>query len=331
MEGHKTQSNSTQTNSIQSGSTQSDSIESSSSCPSLMPGALFRAAVESERPLQVVGVINAYCALLAERTGFRALYLSGAGVANASHGLPDLGLTTLNDVCEEIRRITAVSSLPLLVDADTGWGNALMIARTIRALTRAGAGACHLEDQVQAKRCGHRPGKELVSVEEMCDRIKAAVDARLDPDFVVMARTDAYASEGLSAALDRARAYVAAGADMIFAEALPGAEEYRAFSIALGPGVPVLANMTEFGKTALLTVDELRTANIALVLYPLSAFRAMNKAALSVYETLRREGTQQAVVGDMQTRAELYDVLNYHEYEKGIDELFARKRCGTEG
>jgi methylisocitrate lyase len=257
----------------------------------------LRAAIETERPLQVVGAVNAYCAMLAERAGFRALYLSGAGVANASFGLPDLGITTLNDVCEDIRRITQASSLPLLVDADTGWGGAFMIARTIREMSRAGAAGCHLEDQVQAKRCGHRPGKELVSAAEMSDRIKAAVDARADAGFLVMARTDAHASEGLQAAIARAQAYVAAGADMIFAEALTTLGEYRQFTTAMGENVPVLANITEFGKTPLFTVDELGKAGVRLVLYPLSAFRAMSKAATTVYETLRTQGTQREVTG----------------------------------
>ncbi len=293
--------------------------------PSLSPGARFRAALDLERPLQVAGVINAYCAMLAERAGFRALYLSGAGVANASFGLPDLGLTTLNDVCEDIRRITSVTHLPLLVDADTGWGGAFMIARTIREMTRAGAAGCHLEDQVQAKRCGHRPGKELVSSAEMCDRLKAAVDARTDADFVIMARTDAHAGEGHAAALERAQAYVAAGADMIFAEALTTLDEYRTFTAALG-AVPVLANITEFGKTPLFTVDELREAGVRLALYPLSAFRAMNKAAELIYGTIRQQGTQESATAHMQTRAELYEVLNYHAYEEKLDALFAKNK-----
>jgi methylisocitrate lyase len=294
--------------------------------PSPTPGARLRAAIEAERPLQVVGAVNAFCAMLAERAGFRALYLSGAGVANASFGLPDLGITTLNDVCEDIRRITQATALPLLVDADTGWGDAFMIARTIREMTRAGAAGCHLEDQVQAKRCGHRPGKELVSAAEMCDRIKAAADGRTDAQFVIMARTDAHASEGLKAAIERAQAYVAAGADMIFAEALTSLDEYRAFTSALGESVPVLANLTEFGKTPFFAVEELRGSGVRLVLYPLSAFRAMNKAALTVYETLRTQGTQQGVTHLMQTRDELYDVLGYHGYEQRLDALFAKER-----
>ena len=290
--------------------------------PCLSPGARLRAAVEAERPLQVVGVINAYCAMLAEQAGFQALYLSGAGVANASLGLPDLGLTTLNDVCEDVRRITRASDLPLLVDADTGWGGAFMIARTIQEISLAGAAGCHLEDQVQAKRCGHRPGKELVSSDEMCDRVKAAADARTDPQFVIMARTDAHASEGLHAAIGRAQAYVASGADMIFAEALTNLDEYQAFTGALS--VPVLANITEFGKTPLFTVEELRGAGVRLALYPLSAFRAMSQAAEKIYQAVRTQGTQSGVTDLMQSRAELYDVLGYHAYEQKLDELFSK-------
>ncbi len=289
------------------------------------PGARLREAVEIERPLQVVGTINAYSALLAERAGFRALYLSGAGVANASFGLPDLGMTTLNDICEEVRRITQATSLPLLVDADTGWGGAFMITRTIRDLTRAGAAGCHLEDQVQTKRCGHRPGKELVSTEEMCDRIKAAVDARPDPQFVIMARTDAHAGEGAQAAIERAQAYTAAGADMIFAEALGTLDDYRAFVTALGT-TPVLANITEFGKTPLFTLEQLHGAGIRLALYPLSAFRAMAKAAESVYAAVRKEGGQESVIGLMQTRAELYDVIHYHDYESKLDAEIGKEK-----
>jgi len=284
-------------------------------------GKRFRCAVEEERPLQVMGVINAYCSLMAERAGFRALYLSGAGVANASFGLPDLGLTTLNDVCEDVRRITQATTVPLLVDADTGWGGAFSIARTIRELTRAGAAGCHLEDQVQAKRCGHRPGKALVTAAEMSDRIKAAVDARTDANFVIIARTDAHADEGLYAAIERAHAYVAAGADMIFAEALTALDEYRTFTAAIE--VPVLANITEFGKTPLFTVEELGEAGARMVLYPLSAFRAMNRAAEKVFATVRAEGTQKNLTETMQTRAELYEVLNYHAYEDKLDTLFA--------
>lgn len=297
----------------------------STALPESSPGARFRAALEAERPLQVVGVINAYCAMLAERAGFRALYLSGAGVANASFGLPDLGLTGLGDVCEDVRRITQATRLPLLVDADTGWGGALMIARTIRELSKAGAAGCHLEDQVQAKRCGHRPGKELVSADEMCDRIRAAADARTDRQFVIMARTDAHASEGLDAAIARARAYVAAGADMIFAEALTTLDEYRTFTSALGE-TPVLANITEFGRTPLFTVDELRDAGLRLALYPLGAFRAMSRAAEAVYGAIRTEGTQASQLDRMQTRTELYDVLGYHAYEAKLDELFQRDK-----
>ena len=290
----------------------------------LSAGARLRAAVAAEQPLQVVGAVNAYSALLAERSGFRALYLSGAGVANASFGLPDLGITMLNDVCEDVRRITGATGLPLLVDADTGWGAAFNIARTCRDLIRSGAGGMHLEDQVQAKRCGHRPGKALVTPGEMVDRIKAAVDGRDDAAFVIMARTDAHAVEGQQAAVDRALAYVEAGADMIFAEALTTLDEYREFTRAVR--VPVLANITEFGKTPLFTVAELGGAGVALVLYPLSAFRAMSKAALEVYAALRRDGSQQAVLDRMQTRTELYEVLGYHDYEKKLDELFAREK-----
>jgi methylisocitrate lyase len=291
---------------------------------SLSAGARVRAALETERPLQVVGATNAYAALLAQRAGFRALYLSGAGVANASFGLPDLGITSLNDVCEDVRRITAACPLPLLVDADTGFGSAFNIARTTRELIRAGAGGMHLEDQVSAKRCGHRPGKALVHVGEMVDRIRAAVDARGDPAFVIMARTDAHAVEGQAAALERAAHYVAAGADMIFAEALRTIDEYRQFTAALS--VPVLANLTEFGQTPFFTVSELAAAGVRLVLYPLSAFRAAARAQLRVYEAIRAEGTQKSVLDLMQTRAELYEVLGYHEYEKKLDELFGNEK-----
>jgi methylisocitrate lyase len=290
-------------------------------------GARFRAALEAEQPLQVVGTINAYTALLAERSGYKAIYLSGAGVANASFGLPDLGMTSLNDVCEDIRRITGATSLPLLVDADTGWGAAFNIARTVREMIRAGAGALHLEDQVSAKRCGHRPGKALVSEPEMCDRIRAAVDGRTDDAFVIMARTDAHAVEGQQQAIERACAYVEAGADMIFAEALKTLDEYRQFTAAVE--VPVLANITEFGQTPLFTTAELADAGVRLALYPLSAFRAMSAAALAVYETLRREGTQQAVVDTMQTRTELYEVLGYHDYERKLDALFNTDGAGS--
>jgi len=293
-----------------------------------MPPPSLQQALAQERPLQVVGVINAYCAMLAERAGFRALYLSGAGVANASYGLPDLGMTTLDNVCEDVRRITAATSLPLLVDADTGWGHAFMIARTVKELARAGAAGLHLEDQVAAKRCGHRPGKALVEPGEMVDRIKAAVDARPSVDFVVMARTDAVAGEGLDSAVDRAVAYVAAGADMIFAEAIARIEDYARFTRAVK--VPVLANITEFGKTPLFTVKELGSSGVSLVLYPLSAFRAMSAAALRVYQGIRAHGTQKEVVGEMQTREELYRVLGYHGYEAKLDELF-KKEAGHGG
>ena len=284
-------------------------------------GARLWQALEEERPLQVVGTINAYSALLAERAGFKAIYLSGAGVANASFGLPDLAMTTLNDVCEDIRRICYATDVPLLVDADTGWGGAFMIGRTVREMIRAGAGGCHIEDQVAAKRCGHRPGKALVDTAEMMDRIKAAVDGRTDPKFVIMARTDAHAVEGQQAALDRAAGYVEAGADMIFAEALTTVEEYRQFTSVID--VPVLANLTEFGKTPLFTTEEMAGAGVRLTLYPLSAFRAMSAAAENVYQTLRKDGTQKAVIDTMQTRSALYDVLGYHEYEQKLDELFA--------
>ena len=281
------------------------------------PGRRFRDALSVECPLQIVGVINAYAAIMAERVGFRAIYLSGSGVASASYGLPDLGMTTLNDVLEDVRRITNATELPLLVDADTGWGNAFMIAKTVRQMIRAGAAAAHIEDQVSAKRCGHRPNKEVVSPDEMVDRIKAAVDAKTDPDFVLMARTDALAIEGLDAAIERACRYEDAGADMIFAEAVTELEQYRKFADAVC--LPILANITEFGKTNLYTTEELRSSGVSLALYPLSAFRAMNAAALRVFRTLRDEGTQKRVVDMMQTRDELYEFLNYHEYERKID------------
>ena len=285
-------------------------------------GQRLRTALAAETPLQVVGTVNAFSALLAEQAGFRALYLSGAGVANASFGLPDLGITSLNDVCEDVRRITAATDLPLLVDADTGWGAAFNIARTTHDLIKSGAAGMHLEDQVQTKRCGHRPGKALVPAEEMSDRIKAAVDARQDPAFVIMARTDAHAVEGQTAAIDRALAYLEAGADMIFAEALRTLDEYREFTSRIK--VPVLANITEFGQTPLFSVEELGASGISLVLYPLSAFRAMSKAALEVYTEIRAKGTQKAVIDKMQTRMELYDVLGYHAYEQKLDELFRK-------
>ncbi len=285
-------------------------------------GATFRAAVTELTPLQIPGAINAYTAMLAERAGFKVVYVSGAGVANASLGLPDLGITSLSDVLEDVRRITAATELPLLVDADTGFGgSAFNIARTTRELIRAGAAAMHIEDQQQSKRCGHRPNKAIVSMGEMCDRLKAAADARTDEAFVLMARTDAFALEGLDRSIERAQAYVAAGADMIFAEALTGLDEYRAFCSALE--VPVLANMTEFGLTPNFTVDELAGAGIRLILYPLSAFRAMSQAAAKVYEAIRRDGTQRAMVEAMQTREELYAVLDYLGYEHKLDTLFA--------
>jgi len=287
-------------------------------------GARFRAALAAERPLQVVGCVYAYAARMAERVGFKAIYLSGGGVAAGSLGLPDLGISTLDDVLTDVRRITAVSDLPLLVDADTGFGSAFNIARTVRSLIASGAGAVHIEDQVQAKRCGHRPGKAIVSSGEMVDRVKAAVDARTDAEFVIMARTDAIAVEGLPAAIERAGACVEAGADMIFPEAVAELAVYRDFAAAVG--VPILANITEFGATPLFTVEELAGASVSVVLYPLSAFRAMNGAALEVYRALRRDGTQQRVVGLMQTRAELYQFLDYHAYEQKLDELFSREK-----
>jgi methylisocitrate lyase len=287
-------------------------------------GARFRAALAAERPLQVVGCVYAYAARMAERVGFKAIYLSGGGVAAGSLGLPDLGISTLDDVLTDVRRITAVSDLPLLVDADTGFGSAFNIARTVRSLIASGAGAVHIEDQVQAKRCGHRPGKAIVSPVEMVDRVKAAVDARTDAEFVIMARTDAIAVEGLPAAIARARACVEAGADMIFPEAVAELAVYREFAAAVG--VPILANITEFGATPLFTVEELAGVGVSVVLYPLSAFRAMNGAALEVYRALRRDGTQQRVVGLMQTRAELYEFLDYHAYEQKLDELFSREK-----
>ena len=286
-------------------------------------GARFRRAVREESPLQIVGTINAYCALLAQRLGFRALYLSGAGVANASFAQPDLGITTLNDVLEDVRRITAASPLPLLVDVDTGWGMAFNISRTIREMIRAQAAAVHIEDQIQAKRCGHRPNKQIVSADEMVDRIKAAVDGRTDDEFVIIARTDAFANEGREAALERVRRYVEAGADMIFPEALYTLEDYRAF--CQNVEVPVLANMTEFGRTPLFGVEELREAGVDLVLYPLSAFRAMSQAAVDVYRTIREDGTQSGLTDRMQTREQLYDVLGYHDYEQKLDTLFSKE------
>ena len=295
-----------------------DTFESNS------PGARFRLAVAQERPLQVAGAINAYTARLAHATGFRALYLSGGGVAANSLGIPDLGISTMEDVLTDVRRITDVVDLPLLVDIDTGWGGAFNIARTIRSMIKAGSAAVHIEDQVSAKRCGHRPGKELVATEEMADRIKAAVDARTDSQFVIMARTDALANEGLAAAISRAQAYVAAGADMIFAEAITELAMYREFRAAVG--VPILANITEFGQTPLFSRDELAAANVDIILYCCGAYRAMNAAALKVYETIRTEGTQKSALPFMQSRADLYKYLDYHAYEKKLDELFAKEK-----
>ena len=286
------------------------------------PGRRFRDAVAAPAPLQIPGTINAYSALLAERTGYKAIYLSGAGVANASYGLPDLGMTALGDVLEDVRRITSACSLPLLVDVDTGFGGAFNIARTTREMIRAGAAAMHIEDQELAKRCGHRPNKATVSTDEMCDRIKAAVDARTDADFVIMARTDAFAREGRDATLARVASYVEAGADMIFAEALYTLDDYCAFTSAVA--VPVLANLTEFGLTPPFTVRELAAAGVKMILYPLSAFRAMSKAALEVYETILDRGTQASLLGKMQTREQLYAVLGYHDYERKLDALFKK-------
>jgi methylisocitrate lyase len=287
-------------------------------------GAGFRAPLAAEKPLQVVGTINAYTAKLAEATGFHAIYLSGGGVAANSLGVPDLGISTMEDVLTDVRRITDACALPLLVDIDTGWGGAFNIARTIREMAKAGAAAVHIEDQVSSKRCGHRPGKELVPTEEMVDRVKAALDARSDPDFVIMARTDALASEGLARAIERARAYVAAGADMIFAEAVTDLATYTAFRKAVG--VPILANITEFGKTPLFTREELATAGVDIILYCCAAYRAMNAAALKVYETIRTEGTQKSALPLMQTRDELYRYLDYYAYEQKLDKLFAKSK-----
>ena len=289
----------------------------------LTAGQKFRAAISANKPLQIVGTINAYTAMMAERTGHQALYLSGAGVANASFGLPDLGMTSLNDVCEDIRRITGATDLPLLVDADTGWGGAFNIVRAVQEMTRAGAAGFHIEDQVAQKRCGHRPNKEIVSLDEMVDRVKASVDARTDESFFIMARTDALAQQGLDAAIERALACEAAGADAIFAEAVHTLEQYQAFTKALK--VPVLANITEFGQTPLFNKTELASVGVAMVLYPLSAFRAMNKAALNVYQSILANGDQKAVIDTMQTRAELYDFLNYHSFEEKLDQLFSNK------
>jgi len=285
------------------------------------PGSLLRSAVAVERPLQMVGAINAYTARLAQACGYRALYLSGGGVAANSLGLPDLGISSMDDVLTDIRRITDACALPLLVDADTGWGGAFNIARTVKAFAKSGAAGLHIEDQVQSKRCGHRPGKEIVSQAEMVDRIKAAVDARSDPSFVIMARTDALAVDGLERALERAVACVAAGADMVFPEAMTELSMYRRFKDAVG--VPVLANITEFGRTPLYTRDELHSVGVDIVLYCCSAYRAMNAAALATYQAIRRDGTQKNVLASMQTREDLYRYLDYHAYEERLDRLFA--------
>ena len=283
-------------------------------------GKRLKAALEEEKPLQIVGTINAYTALLAESAGYRAIYLSGAGVANASYGLPDLAMTSLDDVLTDVRRITGATELPLLVDADTGFGGAFNIARTVREFIRAGAAGLHIEDQVTEKRCGHRPGKAIVTVAEMQDRIRVAVDARTDPDFLIMARTDALAVEGFEAVIERSQAFQEAGADAIFAEAMTDIRHYA--KVVSNVDIPVLSNLTEFGMTPLFTVDEMRDQGIAMLLYPLSAFRAMNKAALSVYQELRTQGTQRGVLDLMQTRDELYEVLRYHDYEQKLDDLF---------
>ena len=290
----------------------------------MTPGLLFKKAIEEERPLQVIGAINAYHAKLAEKTGYKAIYLSGGGVAAGSLGVPDLGISTLEDVLIDIRRITDSTSLPLLVDVDTGFGGAFNIARTIRSVEKSGAAAVHIEDQIQAKRCGHRPNKSIVSQNEMVDRIKSAVDAKNDENFVIMARTDALAVEGLQSAIDRACACVEAGADMIFPEAINNLDTYKKFTKSVD--VPVLANITEFGATPLFSLDELNSVGIAIALYPLSAFRAMNKAALNIYKGLREEGTQKNLVEQMQTREELYEFLDYHEYEKKLDQLFKKEK-----
>jgi methylisocitrate lyase len=285
-------------------------------------GARMRAAMAAEKPLQLPGAINAYAAMQAERAGFKALYVSGAGIANASYGLPDLGMTSLDNVCEDIRRISGATELPLLVDADTGWGAVFNIQRTVKEFIRAGAAACHIEDQVQAKRCGHRPGKAVVAKEDFADRIKAAVDGRIDDQFMIVARTDALAVEGIDSAIERSVAAQEAGADVIFAEACTTIPEYQKFIAALK--IPVLANLTEFGKTPYFTVDELGEIGIAMIIYPLSAFRAMAKAAEGIYGAIRNERTQKSVIDRMQTRMELYDVLGYHAYEQKIDSLFGK-------
>lgn len=288
----------------------------------LTAGGRFRKALAEEQPLQIMGTINAYCALMAKQVGYKAIYLSGGGVANASYGLPDLGMTSLNDVLEDVRRISGAVDTPLLVDIDTGWGGAFNISRTVKEMIKAGAAAVHLEDQVAQKRCGHRPNKEIVSQGEMVDRVKAAADGKTDDDFFIIARTDSFQKEGLNAAIDRAKACLDAGADGIFAEAVHTLEDYRAFSDGIG-GAPLLANITEFGATPLFTRDELAAAGANMILYPLSAFRAMNLAALKVYQAIREDGTQKNVVDTMQTRMELYDFLNYHDYEQKLDALFA--------
>lgn len=296
---------------------------------SLSPGAKFRLAVRTNRPLQIVGTINPYCAMMAKKLGHQAIYLSGGGIANASYGLPDLGITTLNDVLVDVDRIANACDLPLLVDIDTGFGGAFNIGRTIKAMEKAGAAAVHMEDQVAQKRCGHRPNKAIVSVDEMADRVKAAVDARNNPEFVIMARTDALAVEGMDSAIERAIACVEAGADMIFPEAMIELHQYEQFSTALhsatGKHVPILANITEFGQTPLYNCDELANSKVDMVLYPLSAFRAMNKAAEMVYSHILENGNQEALLGNMQTRKELYDYLDYHSYEDTLDKLFSKK------
>jgi methylisocitrate lyase len=287
-------------------------------------GGRLRAALAQEKPLQLPGVINAYAAMQAERAGFKALYLSGAGVANASYGLPDLGMTSLDNVCEDVRRVTDASQLPLLVDADTGWGAVFNVQRTVRALIRAGAAACHIEDQVQAKRCGHRPGKAIVPKDDFSDRIKAAVDGRTDSQFMIVARTDALAVEGIDSAIERSLLAQEAGADVIFAEACTTSEEFRRFTTSLK--IPVLANLTEFGKTPYFSVEDLRELGIGMIIYPLSAFRAMAKAAEKIYSVIRNQGTQKALLDEMQTRVELYDVLGYQDYEQKLDQLFGQNK-----
>ena len=289
----------------------------------LSPGARFRKALTLEKPLQIIGTINAYCAMMAEQTGYRAIYLSGAGVANASYGLPDVGMTNLEDVLTDVRRITSASDLPLLIDIDTGFGHAFGIARTIRECERAGVAAVHMEDQISAKRCGHRPNKALVTPDEMVDRIKAAVDARTDSDFVIMARSDALGVENMKSFLSRSEQYIEAGADMIFAEAVTSLKDYKKITAALD--VPVLANITEFGKTPLFTIDELAESGVQMVLYPLTGFRAMAKACLEAYETVRQDGGQASIIDNLQTRQALYDFLNYHSYESRLDELYGKK------